>query len=253
MWLADRFEEVMGMEQMDSGKALDADILQSKADILRARQSTALTQIQEHKTKEEKEQSPDLPVTSVQTTQTQPAVGSPTQPVREKEKAKIEPKVNIPARKQTTDVQINKKENHEAKNASVATDQRDQKTPEEAGYAQNSNEVKIIKQVKSMISGSEQTGGEEMPRFNLADQIMAEQRRSSAIKRKAPNRNVVSVRQPAYDAGLTGPSRQEALDKEKEFASTQQEIIAWIVRQDIERFCEDKEQRGQRSFGDQRF
>jgi len=252
-WLTDGFEEVMGMEQMDSGKALDADILQSKADILRARQSTALTEIKKHKTKEEKEQAHELPVTSVQTTQAPPAIGNPTQPMTEKEKAQIEPKNNIPARKQTVDVQISKKENYEANNVSVATNQRDEKPPEEAEYIQNNNEVKIIKQVKSLISGSEQTDGQEVPRFNLAEQIMAEQRKSSATKRKAPNRKIVSVRQQAYNAGLTGPSRQEVLDEEKEFSSTQQEIIAWIVRQDIERLCEDKEQQGQKSFGNRRF
>jgi len=241
------------MEQIDSDKAFDADILQSRADILRARQSAALTEIKEHKTKEEKKQAPELPVSSMQTTQAPPAIGNSTQPVTQKEKAKIESKSNIAARKQTTDVQINKKENNEATNVGMTTNQREEKIPEETGYTQDNKEIKIIKQVKSMISGREQTGGEEMPRFNLAEQIMAEQRRSSATKRKAPNRDLVSVKKPVYDAGLTGPSRQEVLDEEKGVASRQQEIIAWIVRQDIERFCEDKEHRRQRSFRDQKF
>jgi hypothetical protein len=252
-WLADGFEEVTGMEQTDSGKALDADILQCRADILRARQNTALTETKKHKTKEEKEQVTESPVTSTQTTQAPPAIESPTQPLTEKEKAKIELKSNIPARKQTAYVHNSEKENYETQDVSVATNQKDEKPSEEAGHIQNNNEIKIIKQVKSLISDSKQAGGQQVPRFNLAEQIMAEQRKSSATKRKAPNRNVVSVKQPAYDTGLTDSSRQEVLDEEKEFASTQQEIIAWIVRQDIERLCEDKKQREQKRFSGQRF
>lgn len=173
-WLTGGFEEVTGMGQKDSSKAFDADILQCKADILRARQSVR------------------TPWESAALTETT------------KRKAQ-------------------------------------------------SNEVKFIEQVKSMISGGEQTDRAEVPRFDLAEQIMAEQRKNSAAKRKAPSRKIVSVKEQRRDGGPAGPSEQKAVGEEKEFSSSQEEIIARIVGRDIERLCKGRDQRGQKSFGDQRF
>ena len=65
-----------------------------------------------------------------------------------------------------------------------------EKTESEKAECSQGSEIKFIEQVKSMMSGGEYPNGQEVPRFDLAEQIMAEQRKTSAAKRKAPTMNV---------------------------------------------------------------
>jgi len=72
----------------------------------------------------------------------------------------------------------------------------------------------------------------EIPEFDLAEEIMAEQRRITAIKRKAPTKKIEAMSPPSAvgSAGSTGLSqRLRPLVQEK--------IIAEIVARDIEKFC----------------
>jgi hypothetical protein len=77
-----------------------------------------------------------------------------------------------------------------------------------------------------------QRGKGEIPRFDLAEDIMAEQRKISAIRRKGPGRKIesrkheVEVGPAHYTIGQPMPAQ-----------SYQQQIIAEIVARDIERLC----------------
>ena len=72
----------------------------------------------------------------------------------------------------------------------------------------------------------------EIPEFDLAEEIMAEQRRITAVKRKAPAKKIEAVSppsttSPAGSAGLSQWPRPLA----------QEQIIAEIVARDIEKLC----------------
>jgi hypothetical protein len=72
----------------------------------------------------------------------------------------------------------------------------------------------------------------EIPRFDLAEEIMAEQRRITAIRRKAPG-------QKTNTQGLK-PEVQPVdhiIEEPRPALSEQEKIIAEIVAQDIERLC----------------
>jgi len=72
----------------------------------------------------------------------------------------------------------------------------------------------------------------EIPRFNLAEEIMAEQRKITAIKRKAPAKKIEAERSESqaeaagHTIGQPAPGQPE-----------QDRIIAEIVARDIERLC----------------
>jgi len=70
-----------------------------------------------------------------------------------------------------------------------------------------------------------------IPKFDLAEQILAEQRKNSSVKRKAPTNKVKpEQRRPKlHPAGHAMQSHIEALGQEQ--------VIADIVARDIERLC----------------
>ena len=72
----------------------------------------------------------------------------------------------------------------------------------------------------------------EIPRFDLAEEIMAEHRRITAIRRKAPGEKDEAQRheREAESAGYAIGQPSPAL-------SEQEQIIAEIVARDIERLC----------------
>ncbi len=108
-----------------------------------------------------------------------------------------------------------------------------------------SNEVEFIKQVKSMKSDNNRTNRREVPRFDLAEQIMAEQRKNSATRRKAPGRKNSSIEeQQDSNYKPTYQSKQESTCEEEQFFSAKQEIIAIIVKRDFERLCKNGDSRG---------
>ena len=77
-----------------------------------------------------------------------------------------------------------------------------------------------------------QRGKGEIPRFDLAEDIMAEQRKISAIRRKAPGKKNEAqkaekeVEPVGYAVGWSTPAEPY-----------QQQIITEIVARDIERLC----------------
>jgi len=73
----------------------------------------------------------------------------------------------------------------------------------------------------------EQTG---VPKFNLAEEIMAEQRRIAAIKRKVPDKKI-ELEEPQVQ------SVRYAIEQPGQVSAEQDQIIAEIVARDIERFC----------------
>ena len=81
----------------------------------------------------------------------------------------------------------------------------------------------------------------EIPKFNLAEKIMAEHRRITAIRRKAPGETDVNQKQereaePAKDtAGQPKPAVTE-----------QKQIISEIVARDIENLCRGDTRIGQK-------
>ncbi len=74
-------------------------------------------------------------------------------------------------------------------------------------------------------------GRTEIPRFDLAEEIMAEQRKIAAIKRRGPEKKMETEPRPAVR-----PFRY-ALEPQRLTASGQDDIIAEIVARDIKRLC----------------
>jgi hypothetical protein len=76
----------------------------------------------------------------------------------------------------------------------------------------------------------------EIPRFDLAEEIMAEQRKVTAARRKSPNKSFDASLGRTQD-GKNGVSRwQEETDPRLD--GGQQQIIAEIVAKDITKLCE---------------
>lgn len=70
----------------------------------------------------------------------------------------------------------------------------------------------------------------EIPRFDLAEEIMAEQRKITAIKRKAPGKKAEIQR-------LKPKVQPDQSITEQPMPSEQDKIIAEIVARDIEKLC----------------
>lgn len=73
-----------------------------------------------------------------------------------------------------------------------------------------------------------------IPRFNLAERIMSEQRKASAAKRKAPGMNIAI---PSTHQERTG-SVKHAVMPPTTLLFNQQEVIAQIVARDITKMCQ---------------
>ena len=74
----------------------------------------------------------------------------------------------------------------------------------------------------------------EIPKFDLAEEIMAEQRKMVAIKRKAPGKSEPQKVEPQL--GSVG----HIVESELPMASEKEQIIAEIVARDIEKLYRDK-------------
>jgi len=86
---------------------------------------------------------------------------------------------------------------------------------------------------------------QEIPQFSLADDIMAEQRRLSAMRRKSPS-SAAESRPQAYQrivpVELKEPLRESVvlntgIADSQSYTSQWDPVIADIVRRDIEMFC----------------
>lgn len=69
----------------------------------------------------------------------------------------------------------------------------------------------------------------EIPKFDLAEQLMSEFRKNSAVKRKAPGRKTDTATQQGRSFSYT--------TNPPSMPSEQETIIAEIVARDIEVFC----------------
>lgn len=70
-----------------------------------------------------------------------------------------------------------------------------------------------------------------IPKFDLAEQIMAEHRKNSSVRRKGPSMKAKSEQQKAKYKPLGGPIRSQLV------SFGQEQVIADIVARDIERLC----------------
>lgn len=111
--------------------------------------------------------------------------------------------------------------------------------------AQSGQDVKIIEDIASVArdKGRDRAG---IPKFDLAEQMMAEQRKIAAVKRKAPGRKA-----EPQTSELPAEFAHAAAEQEKSFRPLfqqgsqqngksgiwQPQIIAEIVAADIERLC----------------
>ena len=98
------------------------------------------------------------------------------------------------------------------------------------------NKVSRIEQTKSLksepaISGNE-SNGSEIPKFDLAEQIMARQRNISATKRSRPEKAVEA--QP-YEFQANAP--ENGIDELVTTEPEQCRIISEIVARDIKKLC----------------
>ena len=85
--------------------------------------------------------------------------------------------------------------------------------------------------VKANKSRSGRSGDSEIPKFNLAEDIMAEHRRASAIKRKPPK---AVKAQEQKGRTVLAPHILQYL---KTALYRQEQIITEIVARDIEKLC----------------
>jgi len=94
----------------------------------------------------------------------------------------------------------------------------------------NTVEVRLIKELPTRCEDAMQETG-EIPKFNLAEQIMAEQRKITAVRRKGPGKMArpPQKRHPAESIGRNVMPRP--------ILSGPGQIIAEIVARDIEELC----------------
>jgi hypothetical protein len=71
-----------------------------------------------------------------------------------------------------------------------------------------------------------------IPKFDVAEEILADQRKISAVKRKAPGRKIeaLSEQQDAKSPGHT-------IEQPPQILSEQEQIVAEIVARDIQQLC----------------
>lgn len=85
--------------------------------------------------------------------------------------------------------------------------------------------------VEANKAGAQRPEG-EVPQFNLAEQIMAEQRKTAAVKRKAPGARAAPARSPSAPKKTSG-----FMVSISPRVSNHAKIVAEIVAGDIREFC----------------
>ena len=181
--------EIIVLSMADRNEQTDADILQYKADILRARDIIPGTLPQEKKT----HQNPILQ-SDEKTTLSSAADGETSVAEQNKAFPGIIPKA-----------------------------QEEQMNPvkDKAGEAVDVEQEKM-----------------QIPKFDLAEEIMAEQRKITSIRRKAPDRKTEAQsqeREVEQGPQLIGYT----LEQPTPVLSGQEQIVAEIVARDIEKLCKD--------------
>ncbi len=92
-----------------------------------------------------------------------------------------------------------------------------------------------LSDAKKTSTSSVESREREIPRFNLAEEIMAEQRKVTSAKRKAPGLKSVTPSQQEK----TMESIRHAVIPPTPLFLKQQQIIAEIVAKDIAKLCRD--------------
>jgi len=100
-----------------------------------------------------------------------------------------------------------------------------------AGKDTGSIPIETTVQKKTSPSPAKQKEG-EIPRFDLAEEIMAEQRKITAIRRKAPGKKTEAERRQEQVEPISY-SLEQPMPEESE----QNRLIAEIVARDIKRLC----------------
>jgi len=167
------------VSKAENNEQIDADILQCKADILRARDIT--TEYKKGTRQESKPQKED--------NMTNPA--------------------NVAERPELEELPPSQNDIPEVRTGQIKLSEDTPDVPEEDEQVQA-----------------------EIPRFDLAQEIMAEQRKITAIKRKAPSQKS-EARKAEPQVGPVG----HTIGLPMPVLSEQERIVAEIVARDIERLC----------------
>ena len=173
-------EEIIVVSMADSNEQTDADILQCKADILRARDI-----IPSDKNKTDQE-----PISQSDEKATLPSAAAGETSVEERKKpvGGIIPKAQA-------------------------------------------EQIKPVKDIPAEPADARQEKM-QIPKFDLAEEIMAEQRKITSIKRKAPGKKVEAQSQEP-EVELIGYTIEQPTPP----FTGQEQIVAEIVTRDIERLC----------------
>ncbi len=110
---------------------------------------------------------------------------------------------------------------------------------------QDNTDVLRAEDIQKASESRPSDGRGEIPKFDLAEQIMAEQRKITAIRRKAPGK---TRRLPSQNGAAGKKTKAPDLQSQAQLTGytikppppalpEQEQIIAEIVARDIERFC----------------
>ena len=100
--------------------------------------------------------------------------------------------------------------------------------------SQGTSPISIETAEVSATTQSTEQGKSEIPRFDLAEEIMAEQRKVTAIRRKAPDKEDETKAKELNLESINYTIKQPTL-----VSSEQEQIIAEIVARDIQKMCRD--------------
>lgn len=92
-------------------------------------------------------------------------------------------------------------------------------------------QIKPVEGIEAEVIKTEQRRS-EIPRFNLAEKIMAEQRRITAVRRKGPGQTDEAQKQVQEVESVSETKEQLSAE-----LSEQEQIIVEIVARDVERLC----------------
>ena len=92
-------------------------------------------------------------------------------------------------------------------------------------------QIKPVEGIQAEVINTEHRRS-EIPRFNLAEKIMAEQRRITAVRRKGPGQTDEGQKQVQEVESVSDTKEQMSAE-----LSEQEQIIVEIVARDVERLC----------------
>lgn len=206
------------VSKAENNEQIDADILQGRADVLRAR---------------------DIVLPSPKKPQPEPKsqkTGEDTTRPAEKEKTAREDKSSVPIKIETID-------SRQTSNLPVETVNHPDSAKQYESERETSNRKNIRAAQAEQINADKKgpVGPEtvdevrtEIPRFDLAADIMAEQRKITAARRKAPGEKITTGGQQRRAQSIA-----DTIEQPMPALSEQEQIIAEIVARDIAKLCGD--------------